>query len=124
MLVSRKATELAEFRTIEVTLKDDAKGEKLGSISLHTFTLSDAFVLKNETGMTFNEMVAGLDKRDPHSTRALVWFLKFKRGDGDHISTIDFPMANFSFVVVENPTKARTGKRATATSESSPITAV
>ena len=114
---------MPEYRTIKVSLKDDPKGEDLGSISLHTFTLNDAFVLKNESGMTFNQMVAGLDSRDPDSTRALVWFLKFKRGDGDHISTIDFPFANFSYVVVENPTKARTGKRATVTSDSSPITA-
>jgi len=114
---------MAEYRPIKVTLKDDPIGEDLGEFSLHTFTLTDAFTLKNASGLTVNEMVAGLDSREPASIQALVWLLKHKRGDAVHISTIDFPLANFSFVVLPNPTEAGTGKSETPISESSPISA-
>lgn len=114
---------MAEYRPIKVTLKNDPIGEDLGQISLHTFTLTDGFILKNESGLTFNEMVAGLDKRDPGSIQALVWLMKHKRGDAVHISTIDFPLADFSYEVLPNPTKARTGKGATPPSDSSPTSA-
>jgi hypothetical protein len=106
---------MPEYKSLKVTLDNDPKGKDIGTFSMHTFMLTDAFALQNEAGLTVTEMVAGLDKKDPKCVRAIVWFLKWKRGDGQHITEINFPMADFSWEVVGNPTKARTSRSANAT---------
>ena len=111
---------------LKVTLANDAVNPELGVFDLNTFTLNDAFTLENETGLTVRQMINGLDDVSPASMRALVWFLKWKRGDGVHVSAVDFNVYDLSTEVLENPTKA--GATDSAGSEtnilaSSPITA-
>ncbi len=98
-------------------------GDELGLFDETDLTLTDAFTLENNAGLTINEMLGGIVSMRASSLRALVWFMKFKRGDNAHISTIDFKLTELTFEAVPVPSKARTEPSATGTSESSPTSA-
>jgi hypothetical protein len=97
-------------------------GEVLGVFDENELTLNDAFTLEANAGQTVNEMLAGLAPLRAQSLRALVWFMKWKRGDPEHISAIDFKLTDLSYeaVVEPDPTRASSEPDATGTSDSSP----
>lgn len=99
-----------------VTLGED----ELGVFDETQFMLSDAFVLENETGLTINQMLGGIIAYRPNALRALVWFMKFKRGDNQHISTIEFALTDLVTVAVPDPTEASPETNEIDTSGSSP----
>lgn len=113
-------------------------GELLGTFDEDELTLDDAFELESKTGMTFPEMLTGVVKTKAAGMRALVWFMRNKRGDNIKIDDIRFKLTQLETdvvddEVVENPTRAgeepattgasgRAGK-GTPTSDTSPTSA-
>ncbi len=105
---------------LKVTLGD----EDLGVFDEKKFSVSDAILVKNATGgqrgLTVKGFVEGIEEMDPHALQALVWFLRFKKGEQVHISTIDFAFADFDLEELPDPTQATTGSDASDTSQPSP----
>lgn len=97
--------------------------DDLGVFDETKFMLSDAFSLEATTGLTINEMLTGVVRYEPTALRALVWFQKFKRGDQDHISTIDFVLTDLVTEAVADPPMASPEVDETLTSEHSPASA-
>lgn len=98
-------------------------GEDLGLFDENELTLNDAFTLEANAGQTINEMLGGLAPMRAQSLRALVWFMKWKRGDTAHITTIDFKLTELSYEAVPVPSKASSKASAISTSDSSPTSA-
>lgn len=98
--------------------------EDLGVFDERKFTVSDAILVKNTTGgqsgFTIKAFFQGVNDMDPFALQALVWFLRFKKGEQVHISTIDFNIADLDLEEEPDPTQARTGSDETAISEPSP----
>jgi hypothetical protein len=106
------------------------EGVDLGVFAETEFTLNDAFVLEATTGLTVLEMLAGITPRKAKALQALVWFMKFKQGSPDHISTINFKLVDLKWEAVADPTPASDSEQevtvpdVTGTSESSPTSAI
>lgn len=99
-------------------------GEDLGEFHESALTLDDAFTIEATAGITINEMLAGIAPMRAKSLRALVWFMKFKRGDQDHITTIAFKLTEFTIEAIPDPTVAGPSEGSeTPTSDSSPTSA-
>ncbi len=99
------------------------EGVDLGTFNDDDLTLGDAFVLENETGMTINQMLAGLQAYRAGALRALVWFMKFKYGTTVPLLSIDFKLNELVTTGVVDPTKAKAPRkrRGITTSVPSPI---
>ena len=99
-------------------------GDDLGVFDEKKFTVSDGILVKNatggQTGLTIKGFLKGVEEMDPQALQALVWFLKFKRGEQVHISTIDYALGDLEVEEEPDPTPARTGSDAVATSVPSP----
>jgi hypothetical protein len=98
--------------------------ELLGTFDENELTLEDAFVLENETGLTFRELLPGVLALRPKELRALVWFMRFKRGDQVRPESIDFKLVDLSTEAVPDPSAAGDSEGSeTPISEPSPNTA-
>jgi hypothetical protein len=60
-------------------LKVTFRGEVLGELSAGDVTMDEAQRLEDVAQMTFNEMIAGVDRSSAKATRALVWFLRVRK---------------------------------------------
>jgi hypothetical protein len=102
----------------QVTLGD----EDLGVFDENTFTVGDAFVLEGNADLTVVEMLRGIQERRAKATRALVWFMRFKKGDTTHITAMeDFPLASLKMDVIPDPKEeTESVPDETSTSELSP----
>ena len=103
-------------------------GEELGTFDDDELTLSDSFTFENNTKMSLNEMLDGINATRPVALRALVWWMRFKQGKPVDLLAIDFKLKQLAIKPVEfaDPSKAgsRRAKNATATSPTSPTSAI
>ena len=103
------------------------EGEELGVFDDDTLMLDDSFVFENNTGMTFNQMLTGIEEADSKSSRALVWWMRYKQGSAVDLLSINFRLKALHVkpVVFANPPKAgRAAKNVTTTSDTSPTSAI
>lgn len=96
-------------------------GDDLGTFDENELTLDDAFILERTAHMTFTQMLQGARIGLPDELRALVWFMKLKRGDGVDILSINFKLTELVTEAVEDPSPvvAPRVKKLRATSPSS-----
>jgi hypothetical protein len=97
--------------------------EDLGVLDEKKFSLSDSILIKNatggQTGLTISGFFKGVQDMDPHALQALIWFLRFKKGEQVHITAIDFVLDELDMEEEPDPTQARTGNDDAVTSEPS-----
>jgi hypothetical protein len=98
----------------EVTLGN----ESLGEFDDQRLTLNDAFALENETGLTLNQMLIGIDPGRAKSLQALVWFMRFKAGQPVPLASIDFILTELKVSPIADPTDAKGSASKEATAES------
>jgi hypothetical protein len=96
-------------------------GQLLGTFDVDQITIDDAITFENETGMTINEMRSGLsDMSRGRTTRALVWYMKYKYGTAQPINSINFALTELEVVAIPDPKAPAAPKRSSkVTSESS-----
>jgi len=106
-----------------VTLDD----EDLGVFDDDLLMLDDSFVFENNTSMTFNQMLTGIEEADSKASRALVWWMRYKQGKTVDLLSINFRLKALHVVpvVFANPPKAgRAAKNVTTTSDTSHKSAI
>lgn len=95
-------------------------GEDLGMFYQNALTLNDSFVMQNNTGMTINEMLAGLsDVTNPAPNRALVWFMRYKQGKTVDLLSIDYKLTEFEIEAIPDPKAPASPRKPRSTSASS-----
>jgi hypothetical protein len=105
-------------------------GEDLGEFDDEGMMLSEAFALKAATGLSLKPFYQGLNEMDPLAAQAVVWFLRYKRGDQIPLPEIEFRMGDLQMVPVEDPDptvpaedETTSAGSETTPSDSSPTTA-
>ena len=106
------------------SLRTDAGVEDLGIFDERKFKNSDGYLIQNVTGgYTIREFFTKISDLDPKALQALVWFLRFKRGEQIRFEDVDFNVLDLEAEdVVPDPTPVPAGTAETAISEPSPST--
>ena len=96
--------------------------EDLGIFDERKFKNSDGYLVQNVTGgYTIKQFFQGISDLDPRALQALVWLLKFKKGEQIRYEDVDFNILDLDAEdVVPDPPVVPAGTDETDTSEPSP----
>ena len=99
--------------------------EDLGVLDERRLTISDGYLIQNATGgWPLKKFFEGIQDIDPKALQALVWFLRFKKGQQVRIESVDFNILDLDAedVDVVDPTPVPAGTDETSTLPLSPVT--
>ncbi len=78
-------------------------GDEQWSFTEAELDLTDAFALKNASGLTVPAMMRGATEYEPAAMQAAIWFCRFRAGEKVELSSINFKLLEFDWDQVELP---------------------
>lgn len=104
--------------TTASTLRVKLRGEDLGEFDPMKLSLSDGFLIENESGLTTKQFVDGIGELRAIALQTLVWLLMRRQGKTVERRLIDFTLDQLDMDGAGNPTEETSGGDASDTSVS------
>lgn len=80
------------------------KGEDLGTFSDRRVTTSESILMKQRTGLSMKAFLEGIGELDGEAMNALVWLLKFRKGETVDAKTLSFEYGDLQMEREADPT--------------------
>jgi hypothetical protein len=98
--------------------------EDLGKFDFQRISISEGFLIENESGLSVKAFLEGLSEMRAAATQTFVWLLKFRKGERVDRKSLVFDYGDLRMEEEPDPTPASSGEGDAPTSDYSPTTAI
>ena len=109
------AVEEAEKPAPPQVVRVTFRGEDLGTFSDRRMTTSESILMKQRTKLSTKEFLEGIGELDGAAMNALVWLMKFRKGETVDVKTLSFEYGELELEREPDPTTPTSGIGGSAT---------